>query len=291
MYTIDAQSRQYQTYVLSDPDNQTQLEIVPERGGIATRWQINGQDIFYLDAERFKDPTLSVRGGNPILFPISGNLIDNSYTHNGTTYTLKQHGFARELPWTVIEQQTLADRACLTVGLTNTDRTRAVYPFEFEVAFTYELQGHTVTLHQRYTNSSQEPMPLAPGFHPYFAVQDKSKLKLHIPATHYDDNVSKTAQQPYNGEFDFTVDEIDAAFTELSSQSASVEDAGAGRRLTLSFSPEFSTIVFWTVKGKDFYCLEPWVAPRNALNTGKNLLQLEPGASLNLEMKLTVEVL
>jgi D-hexose-6-phosphate mutarotase len=31
-----------------------------------TRWQVQGQDILYLDAERFADPTLTVRGGVPM---------------------------------------------------------------------------------------------------------------------------------------------------------------------------------------------------------------------------------
>lgn len=289
MYAIAAESRQYQTYVLSDLTGQTRLEVVPERGGIATHWQVNGQEMFYLDEERFKDPALSVRGGNPILFPICGNLPpDNTYTLNGQTYTLKQHGFARELPWTVQAQQADADSARLTVCLTSSDNTLVVYPFEFELAFTYILQGHAFTLQQRYTNRSQARMPFAAGFHPYFAVADKFKLKLDIPGTQYDDNVTKSVQ-PYAGAFDFNLDEIDAAFTEISSPVAGVVDEGRSHRLTLSFSPEFSTVVFWTVKGKPFYCLEPWTAPRNAMNTGNHLLYLDPGQSLELAMTLTVE--
>lgn len=287
MYAIASESRQYQTYVLTDPGQQTRLEVVPERGGIATRWQVNGQDIFYLDKERFKDPALSVRGGNPILFPICGNLPDNTYTHNGTLYTLKQHGFARDLPWTVLDQQVAEDSASLTIGLTSNDQTRAVYPFDFELAFTYSLQGNALTLQQRYTNSSLEPMPFSAGFHPYFAVQDKTKLRLHIPSSQYDDNVTKSVQA-YPGYFDFHVDEIDAAFTEISSHVASVVDESRSQRLTLTFSPEFSTVVFWTVKGKDYYCLEPWTAPRNALNSGDHLLQLDPGATLTTVVRMTV---
>jgi len=290
MFAIATDSRQYQTYVLADPTNLTCLDIVPERGGIATSWRVNGHELFYLDAERFKDPTLSVRGGNPILFPICGNLPDNTYTHNGQTYTLKQHGFARDQPWQVVDQQVSETDARIAIALTSNDQTRAVYPFEFELVFTYILQSHSLTLHQRYTNHSSEPMPFSAGFHPYFKVEDKSQLRLHIPATQYDDNITKSVQA-YAGGFDFNVDEIDAAFTEVASPVASVVDAGRSHRVTLTFSPEFSTVVFWTVKGKDFYCLEPWTAPRNALNTGNHLLHVDPGQSMELEIKLTVEPL
>lgn len=287
MYAIATEARQYQTIVLSDAATQTRLEVVPERGGIVTRWQLNGQDILYLDEARFQDPTLSVRGGIPILFPICGNLPDNTYTYNGQTYTLKQHGFARELLWSVTDQQADAESARVSLSLSSNAQTLAVYPFEFQLVFTYILQGNTLTLHQRYTNQSNAPMPFSAGFHPYFAVQNKSQLRVQIPSSQYDDNVTKSVQA-FSGQFDFELDEIDAAFTELSSRVSSVVDEGRSQRLTLTFSPEFSTLVFWTVKGKPFYCLEPWTAPRNALNTGSHLLHLDPHQSLELKTQLTI---
>ncbi|MFM8008354.1 MAG: aldose epimerase, partial [Dolichospermum sp.] len=76
MFTIDIQQKQYKTYILSDKTAGTQIEVVPERGGIITSWLVQGQEIFYMDSERFTHPDLSVRGGNPILFPLCGNLPD-----------------------------------------------------------------------------------------------------------------------------------------------------------------------------------------------------------------------
>ncbi|MBF2025421.1 MAG: aldose epimerase [Oscillatoriales cyanobacterium C42_A2020_001] len=287
MFAIATETRQYQTIILSDSANQTRLEVVPERGGIVTRWQLNGHEILYLDEARFQDPTLSVRGGIPILFPICGNLPDNTYTHNDQTYPLKQHGFARELPWIVLDQHADDASARVSLGLSSNEQTLAVYPFEFHLVFTYILQSNTLTLHQRYTNQSSTPMPFSAGFHPYFAVQDKAQLRVQIPSSQYDDNVTKSVQA-FSGQFDFELDEIDAAFTELSSRVSNVVDEGRSQRLTLTFSPEFSTLVFWTVKGKPFYCLEPWTAPRNALNTGNHLLHLDPNQSLQLETQLTI---
>lgn len=287
MFAISTVNRQYETYILTDSDALARLEVVPERGGIITRWQLADQDILYLDEARFADPTLSVRGGIPILFPICGNLPDNTYTYQNQTYTLKQHGFARNLPWAVVAQDT-AEAASLTLQLNSDDQTRSLYPFDFQLVFTYQLQGNGLTLHQRYTNLSAVAMPFSIGFHPYFEVADKAKLAFQIPASEYWDQMTQT-RHAYAGRFDFEQAEIDAAFPELSSHVTSVMDAGRSRRLTLAFSPEFSTLVFWTLKDKDFYCLEPWSAPRNALNTGVQLLHLEPGASLETEVKLTVE--
>jgi galactose mutarotase-like enzyme len=140
MTTLDIQQSQYKTYVLTDPIAQTHLEVVPERGGIITRWQVQGQDLLYLDADRFTDPTLSIRGGIPILFPICGNLPDNTFTHQGKTYTLKQHGFARDLPWTVGEQR---PQDGLTLTLSSAMRIDRPNPCPFPLDYTRTFQSQT----------------------------------------------------------------------------------------------------------------------------------------------------
>jgi len=285
MFTIALQEQQYKTYVLTDAQTNSQLEVVPERGGIITKWRVNGEEIFYLDAERFTNPELSVRGGNPILFPICGNLPDNTYTYQGKQYTLKQHGFARDLPWEVTDQVT-QDKASLTVVLNSNEQTRAVYPFDFEVAFTYQMQGNILEVQQNYTNKSSEPMPFSFGFHPYFAISDKTQLEFEIPSSEYQDQKTKEMHS-FNGNFDFNRDEIDVAFKQLTSQSASVTDHSRKLKLTLDYDDAFPILVFWTLKGKDFYCLEPWSAARNSINTGEHLTVLEPGASYSASFKLT----
>ncbi|MBD2360915.1 aldose epimerase [Anabaena minutissima FACHB-250] len=287
MFSIAIQQQQYKTYILSDETASCHLEVVPERGGIITRWQIKGEEIFYLDTERFTNPELSVRGGNPILFPICGNLPDNTYTVNGKQYTLKQHGFARELPWEVTEQTT-TDKAALTLVLNSNEQTKAVYPFDFQVVFTYELQGNTLLIKQQYQNLSSTPLPFSAGFHPYFLVGDKNQLEFAIPSQEYQDQKSKEVH-PFNGNFDFSRDEIDFAFGQITSQSASVTDHSRKLKLTLDSDDIFSMLVFWTLKGKEFYCLEPWSAPRNALNTGEKLTVLEPGASYTASVRLTAD--
>lgn len=287
VFEIAFRRQQYDTYVLTDQTTESRLEVVPDRGGVITSWQVQGRELLYMDTARFADPSLSVRGGIPILFPICGNLPDNTYTHNGQSYTLKQHGFAREMPWEVLDRVT-QDKASLKLGLSSNDQTRAVYPFDFELEFTYTLQGQVLSIQQRYTNRSSEVMPFAIGFHPYFLVLDKSQLRFEIPATEALDQQSKL-MQPFSGTFDFDRTEIDWAFPQLSRQAASGSDLSRHTRLTLTYGSEFSALVFWTLKGKDFYCLEPWSALRNALNTGDRLFQLDPGATLETEVSLTVD--
>lgn len=286
MFAIAQEQQQYKTYILSDSSAQSQLEVIPERGGIITSWRIQGKEILYLDAERFANPELSVRGGIPILFPICGNLPDNTYTYKGQQYTLKQHGFARDLPWEVTDSVT-QDLVSLTLVLNSNEQTRAVYPFDFQLAFTYQLLGNSLDLQQRYTNHSKvDVMPFSTGLHPYFGTSDKTQLKFEIPATEFQEQKTKTTH-PFSGKFDLSLDEIDVAFRQLGERSASVTDPSLRLQLQLGWDDKYSALVFWTVKGKDFYCLEPWSAPRNALNTGEQLIHLEPGASCETLVHMT----
>ena len=289
VFAIAKKQHIYETYILTDQDAQSQLEVVPERGGIITSWSIQGHELLYLDSDRFADERLSVRGGIPILFPICGNLPNNTYSHKGQNYSLKQHGFARDLRWHVKDQIT-SNQAGITLELSSNEQTRAVYPFNFQLAFTYQIKGNTLEIQQQYTNHSNEPMPFATGLHPYFATADKTKLEYKIPSSGYQDQISKEIY-PFEGHFDLSQDEIDVAFRQLSDTSASVIDRAAGLKLQLDYSNLYGTLVFWTVQGKDYYCLEPWSAPRNALNTGEDLTQLAPGASCQTVVRLTATFL
>jgi galactose mutarotase-like enzyme len=280
---------QYPTYILSDKSVNARAEIVPERGGIITNWRVQGQELLYFDAERFADPSLSIRGGIPILFPICGNLPNNLYVHQGHSYTLHQHGFARDLPWTVLDSQT-EENAKLTLQLLSTEDTLALYPFEFELQFTYILKGNTLTIEQAFINQSAEVMPFSTGLHPYFLTTNKNALSFDIPATQLRDHQTQK-HHPFTGQFDFDSDEIDVAFFPVNQQKASFTNRRNNYKLTVSYSDIYKGVVFWTVKGKDYCCLEPWSAARNAINSKENLVYLQPQESCTATVQFRVSYL
>ena len=268
---------QYSTYRLIDNANQAYLEVVPERGGIISQWHYRGHDLLYMNRDRFNDPSLSVRGGIPILFPICGNLPNDTYQYNGQTYQLPQHGFARNLPWTVLETQTEGSLA-IVLRLSSNDATKAVYPFDFQLTLTYGIRDNQLSIACHLENQSAEAMPFVLGFHPYFPIQDKGQLSLELPSTSLTDQITQETQ-PFFGKFDFKRDEIDVCLGKLSAQQASLTNASKGHRWELGYSEDFKNLIFWTQKGQDYVCLEPWTAPRNALNTGQGLIQIPPGSS------------
>ena len=306
-YAIALKQAQYPTYILTDQSSGAKVEVVPERGGIITQWHLGDTQILYFDAERFKNPEQSIRGGIPILFPICGNLPDDTYTLNGETYTLKQHGFARDMPWTVSDRGVkdgAEGGAFLELTLNSTEETRRVYPFDFELTFTYRLQGNQLILQQRFTNKSDRSMPFSTGLHPYFQIdgqtedrgqsngqtnQAKSALQMTLPAKRYLNQITQTAHE-YDGSLDWAAAELDIAFRPISDQIAVATDPKRNVSIELAYDDAYTTLVFWTVAGKNYYCLEPWSAPRNALNTGTDLLILPPGESKTLNVNFTAKV-
>lgn len=102
----------------------------------------------------------------PILFPAIGKSNDNKYILNGKIYEMKQHGFARDYPWTVVDKGD--DRVSLT--LTENEETLAVYPFHFSLMVTYTLEANQLKIEFLVKNNSEETMPFGLGFHPGFNV-------------------------------------------------------------------------------------------------------------------------
>src|SRR5438132_9542323 len=76
------------------------------------------------------------------------------------------HGFGRVLPWTV----TGVGDSYLSMQLNSSDATRADYSYEFIFTAHIEAGEQTLTYTVTMENRGDEAMPIAPGFHPYFAV-------------------------------------------------------------------------------------------------------------------------
>ena len=248
-------------------------EIVPEKGGICTRLTIGGEEILYLDpATLDEDRETKVRGGIPILFPNPGRLTDDTYKLGSESFFLPQHGFARNLPWSLVK----ADASSVELRLVSFHYTAEHFPFEFDIRVRYRCAGNTFTVEQTYANmGTQRPMPLHVGFHPYFLVPDADKAATTIStdAGRAWDNVAK-AEREFAG-FDLTADELDLMLRDHSSRETLITRPGK-RVIRMTWDAPFSQLVVWTQKGKDFVCVEPWTAAPDALNTGEGLVHIGP---------------
>lgn len=254
------------------------LVIAPRRGGIATRWRALGRDVFYLDEATLRDETKNVRGGNPILFPSPGKLDGDAYERQGRRGSLKQHGFARNLPWTVVRGGA-EGAASAVLRLESSDATRDAYPWDFIADYTFTVRGPVVRIEQRFENVGDEPMPFGAGFHPYFHVKqaEKSAARVGTTATRAFDNVTK---QTGPLSIDLASKETDLHLADHGAKPCTLDWASGS--IAVRGSSEFTHWVVWSVAGKDFVCVEPWTCPGNALSTGDRLMVLAPGESKEL---------
>jgi galactose mutarotase-like enzyme len=245
-------------------------ELAPERGGMVTRLAIDGAPVLFLDEATFADPTKNVRGGVPVLFPIAGKLDPDRLP--GATAPMKQHGFARNLPWRVVAAA--PDRAVL--GLDADDATRALYPHDFALRYTYVAAGGALRIEQRFENRGAAAMPIQPGLHPYFLVPDKAGARVETDATVAWDNVAR-ARVPVGATIDLGAAEVDLHLLDHHPRGTRLVRPGA-RPVVLGWSDDQRVLVVWTLAGRDFVCVEPWSAPANALVTGGETVVAPGGA-------------
>jgi galactose mutarotase-like enzyme len=218
-------------------DGDAVVEIAPSRGALVTSFVVDGTPLLFMDDATLLDPSKNVRGGVPILFPFAGKPPAGS--------TLPQHGFARTRAWEPVSA--IADEATarFECKLESTPETLAAWPHHFEARFAISLFDERLMLEWGFTNKGSAPMPLHFGIHPYFVVGPKDRVKVTGTSV------------------DFTAPEVDVHLTPFHSGGTQLE-RGDGKVVQLSWTEHFSTLVLWTLPGRDFVCVEPWTAPGQA---------------------------
>ncbi|MGI1803008.1 aldose 1-epimerase family protein [Limosilactobacillus reuteri] len=100
----------------------------------------------------------------PVLFPAIGRSNKDEYVLKGQTYSMPQHGFVADEDFTVSSQEP----NILTLSLRANDRTKEMYPFDFELKITFTLLSTGLSLSFNVINHSPEIMPFSLGSHPAF---------------------------------------------------------------------------------------------------------------------------
>ncbi|WP_461213632.1 aldose 1-epimerase family protein [Lacticaseibacillus sp. GG6-2] len=103
----------------------------------------------------------------PILFPAIGRSNDGVYLLDGKTYSMDQHGFARDFPFDNVRQT--AENS-VTLKQTASADTLKKFPFAYELSVTYTLTATGLTVDFTVANHDRKPMPYALGHHPAFEL-------------------------------------------------------------------------------------------------------------------------
>lgn len=115
-----------------------------------------------------------------MLFPIVGGVWENVYRLDGQEYHLSQHGFARDMDFTLVGQ----DDSKVLYELNYTEETLAKYPYKFKLCIGYALEDDKVRVIWKVMNLDQKEISFQIGAHPAF----------YFP--HYDE---KTTERGYFG--------------------------------------------------------------------------------------------
>ncbi|MGZ9676055.1 aldose 1-epimerase family protein [Flavobacterium sp. GNP001] len=232
----------------------------------------------------------------PILFPIVGTLKNNSFNFNEQQYHLTRHGFARDMPFDIVQ----SSKTAVTFSLQADAKTLAVYPFHFELQVSYTLQDTSIFVDYKVSNKGEHSMPFAIGAHPAFALADnfndyslvfekEETLKYFILA---DDLVSDQTKVLA------TNDKKVALNYEMFENDALIFKTIESKELTIVQQDKpilkvkyagFPNLGIWTKINAPFICIEPWFGYSDTQNANGNLFEKEGMQKLNTNQSFTAQ--
>ncbi|MFL4988930.1 MAG: aldose 1-epimerase family protein [Microvirga sp.] len=205
----------------------------------------------------------------PILFPVVGASAGGAVRVEGRSYPMPRHGFARDLPFGLVERR--PDRARLRLGATND--TLRYYPFRFELEVEAVLAADRLSLRFTVTNADDRPMPYGLGFHPGFpwpfdgGSPERYRLVFERPEDAAVPDITAEGllrpglrRAPFAGRVLPLNPEMfepgALVLQDISSRSVRFQAPGGS---AIVVEPDgFRHLALWTKPGAPFLCIEPW---------------------------------
>lgn len=225
---------------------------------------------------------------SPVLFPIVGTLKNNSYQYEGKEYHLPRHGFARDMEFMLSHKS----ENSATFSLFSSEKSREVYPFDFELQLIYTLDENKLIIAYHIINNNNCIMPFSIGAHPAFALP--KAFEEYSLAFEYPENLTSfelendllsdksTSIEMIDNQVPLTYSlfEKDALiFKELQSKNITVFE-NKKPLLRVQFD-DFPNLGIWTKNNAPFLCIEPWLGYSDTVHSSGNILEKEGIQILN----------
>lgn len=212
---------------------------------------------------------------SPVLFPIVGSVWEKRYRVDGREYQLGQHGFARDMDFTLVSSSDTEVR----YRLSSSDETLSKYPFPFVLEIAYRLHGSSLDVIWEVMNpSSDSDIYFQIGAHPAFIYPDYDPDRQGRGSFTFDrseglecirikekgcvDAVTRWPLEMPEGRLKLEKDTFDAIDT-IMLQDSQIRRVNMFREdgtpwLSLSF--DAPVVGIWSPPGKvaPFICIEPW---------------------------------
>ena len=243
----------------------------------------------------------------PVLFPIVGKLKDNEFLFRDRSYTLGQHGFARDRDFELVKSNNFS----CTFQLQSDTKSKEVYPFDFIFQIKYELKENKLITSYKIINPSDVPIFFSIGAHPGFncpllETENFEDYFLEFESSDFSitelnnglKTITKRELLLKNHKLQLT--------KHLFDEDALVFENNQINKITLCSSKSIHKIGMecknwpyfgvWSKKGgAAFVCLEPWYGIADSETTSKNIsakegiISLEPQNEFNCSFSITFE--
>ena len=279
-----------------------QRAVITEVGATLRAYETGGSPAI----DGFAAGERSSAGRGQVLAPWPNRLEDGRYSYDGKegTAALDEpergnaiHGLVRWLPWT------LDLRTDDAVALRCMLHPQPGYPWLLDLAVRYAVGPDGLTVEADATNRSDAPAPFGIGFHPYVTVGTDRIDEAHLQVPAGDQLVADDRGLPtgrhavIGGEADFMSarpvgdTQLDTGYTGLLRDKddravALLPRPDGGRSVRVWVDLAFKYLMVYTgdtlepvERRRAAVAIEPMTCPPNALRTGVDLIELEPGAT------------
>ena len=282
--------------------------IFPERGALVASLKLTSakhaaSELLWLPPGFDPGSSAWPGGGLPFLFPFAGRVWHKGelykYGIKDAVYSMPLHGFSWATSWSV----KAVSETQATLELQSNDTTLGLYPFHFKITMTITLEPSSLKseitiLHIKPHSAENAEMPVAIGWHPYFALGSSSQT-LSIPA---ETVIAVTPQggagkpmpaSEFLGDAPWTLPKKELQSLILSNLRANepvslTSAAGSELRLTSGPPEVMKHVVTWTNEPTEFHCVEPWMSLPDAVSMPSGCQWLKAGSSLQAWLKITV---
>jgi galactose mutarotase-like enzyme len=198
--------------------------------------------------------------------------------YQGKAYAMRQHGFARDQTFELVDQGPNS----LTLLLTDSEITHEQYPFAFELRVTYTLTNHSLEIKHGVYNPGSEEILFSLGGHPGFHLDGSLneyfldfggdfKVKQHLITGNFYNGATRDLS--LNRRFKLS-DELFASDA-IVVKSPPFQSIGFGKndgtRLLTLHCKDWSAVGLWTKPGAPFFCIEPLWGWADSLDSDSTL--------------------
>lgn len=262
---------------------QLNVRILPQYGAMVSGILFKGREVLYME-ENYLGKRNARAGGIPVLFPFAGRTKDDSYLVGGRKYSMPLHGFLKDQSFKPLS---LDEKSCELTVCGNEEIYGTYFPFPYQVKIRYTVDESVLLTELTVLNLGCQDFGCAIGFHPYFAVLDKTQLKLDFGMREYWD-YTKGGRHGIMHEAPDPARKMDHVFRGFPAQGIVLQNPPEGYAVRLMADDSFDVTTINT-RFCGVCCIEPWQGLPNAANSGQGVQIIEAGGCRSFQYRLIFE--